>query len=77
MGGDQTSYQKQVVVELSLGCNISCSCESCRCRNGERYCRAINSGGKETTLAITYSPFYDHRSQLKRDLLRMRLYEEE
>ena len=76
MGGDETSYQNEVVVELSLGCDISCSGESCRCRNGERYCRAINSAGKKATRAITYWAFYGHRSQIKRDVLRMRLYEE-
>ena len=46
MGGNQPSYQEEVVVELSLGCNVSCSGESCRCRNGERYCPAMNSGEK-------------------------------
>ena len=76
MGADQPSYQNAVVVELSLGCNISCSGESCRCRNGERYCRAMNSGGKKAIPAVTYSSFYDYRSQLKRDVLRMGLCED-
>ncbi len=76
MCGDQASYQKVVVVELSLGCNVSCSGESCRCRNGERYCRAMNSGGKKAIPAVTYSSFYGYRSQLKRGVLRMGLGEE-
>ncbi len=71
MGVDQTSYQNVVVIELSLGCNISCSGESCRRGNGERYCRAISSGGKPAIPAVTYSSLYGHRSHLMRDILRM------
>ena len=43
MSTDQCLYQQQVVIELSLGCKISCCGESCRRCNGERYCPAINS----------------------------------